>query len=131
MRISDAVRDTIGQDGAVLLDTRQGLCFSMNPVGARIWQLLKEGNSPDVIVDVLKRECNGVSRTQLAADVREFLSDLKAKDLLRDDNHQTASKKPNLLLRLFSYGTTCLRRFTQRDRAKPWSSIINPGQEER
>ena len=81
----------------------QGLCFSINPVGARIWQLLKEGNSQEVIVDMLERECDGVSRTQLAADVAEFLSDLKAKNLLRHDNDQTVRQKRNLLLRLFSH----------------------------
>jgi hypothetical protein len=33
IRVADSVRETINQDGAVLLDIKQVFCFSMNPVG--------------------------------------------------------------------------------------------------
>src|SRR2546423_7552409 len=46
IKLSENVRETITQDGAVLLDIEQGLCFSMNPVGARIWEMLKQGYPP-------------------------------------------------------------------------------------
>jgi hypothetical protein len=46
---SDSVRDVETPDGAVLLDIRQGLCLSMNIVGARIWNLLKLQRSWDEI----------------------------------------------------------------------------------
>src|ERR1039458_8095163 len=39
--IAPGVRETASEDGAVLLDVEQGVCFSLNPVGLRIWELLK------------------------------------------------------------------------------------------
>ena len=60
--LSKSVRETINQDGAVLLDIHQGLCFSMNPVGARIWEMLKQGYPPAAIVDGLEKEFEGVAR---------------------------------------------------------------------
>ena len=38
----DSVRETINQNGTVLLDIEQGLCFSMNRVGSMIWDMLKK-----------------------------------------------------------------------------------------
>src|ERR1700722_84240 len=37
--ISPGVRATCNQDGAVLLDIDHGLCYSLNAVGGRIWQV--------------------------------------------------------------------------------------------
>jgi len=37
----------------MLLEVEQGICFSLNPVGLRIWKLLKERRSVDQIVDAL------------------------------------------------------------------------------
>src|SRR5208282_3160780 len=38
MVIAPSVRETASEDGAVLLDIEQGICFSLNPVGLRIWE---------------------------------------------------------------------------------------------
>ena len=35
--VSPDVRSTYSEDGAVLLDIRKGLCYSLNVVGARMW----------------------------------------------------------------------------------------------
>ena len=40
MVIPDGIRETVSEDGAVLLDIDQGICFSLNPVGLKIWELL-------------------------------------------------------------------------------------------
>ncbi len=90
INVSDSVRDTINQDGAVLLDIEQGLCFSMNPVGAKIWEMLKQGFSPEAIVDGLEKEFQGVSRSQLEEDVTEFLQDLRKRSLI----HAGEERKP-------------------------------------
>ena len=51
--IAPGVRETASEDGAVLLDIEQGICFSLNPVGLKIWELLKKHYSVDQIAEVL------------------------------------------------------------------------------
>jgi len=48
--IPSGVRQTASEDGAVLLDTEQGICFSLNPVGLTIWELLKQHPSVEHVV---------------------------------------------------------------------------------
>lgn len=78
---SQSVRHSETQDGAVLLDIRQGLCFSINPVGSRIWNMMKEQQSFDGIVDTLAMEF-GVPRQQVCTDVMEFATMLHQHGLL-------------------------------------------------
>jgi len=80
--IAPGVRETASEDGAVLLDIEQGICFSLNPVGLRIWELLKQRRSLDEIADALGLEFP-VSRSQLLSDATEFVAALEAKHLIR------------------------------------------------
>lgn len=80
--ISPGVRETASEDGAALLDIEQGICFSLNPVGLKIWELLKTHHSLDEIVDDLAQEFP-VPRSQLLSDVAEFLQALEAKHLVQ------------------------------------------------
>ena len=80
--IAPGVRETASEDGAVLLDIEQGICFSLNPVGLKIWELLKTHHSVDEIADDLAQDFP-VSRSQLLSDVVEFLQALEAKRLIR------------------------------------------------
>src|SRR5271156_4280046 len=80
--IAPGVRETASEDGAVLLDIEQGVCFSLNPVGLRIWELLKKQCSLDQIADALGKEFP-VPRDQLLADAAEFVGALEAKHLVR------------------------------------------------
>ena len=82
-KVSDAVRSTHGQDGAIVLDVQQGQIFSLNLVGSRIFELLKSGHAEPEIVDEIGQEF-GVSRELAENDVREFLQTLKAKHLIVD-----------------------------------------------
>ena len=82
IRTAESVRETINQDGAVLLDIKQGVCFSMNPVGARIWEMLKKEHSLDQIAKSLESEFS-VSRSQVEADICEFIEDLVSRNLVR------------------------------------------------
>ncbi len=99
LRPSSGVRNITTPDGAVLLDIDQGLCFSMNTVGARIWELLKLNHSIDFIADTLAGDYS-MSRDQILEDVRAFLAQLQGQNLI------VASRKRNeastgLLQRLF------------------------------
>ncbi len=91
MVISPGVRETASEDGAVLLDIEQGICFSLNPVGLRIWQMLKDRRSTDQIADALAQDFP-VPRSQLLSDVFEFLQALETKRLVYRPGH-TASRR--------------------------------------
>jgi hypothetical protein len=79
--IASGVRETASEDGAVLLDIEQGICFSLNPVGLRIWELLKKQCSLDQIADALGQEFS-VPRSQILSDASEFIEALKDKNLI-------------------------------------------------
>jgi hypothetical protein len=79
--IAPGVRETTSEDGAVLLDIEQGICFSLNPVGVRIWELLKKRCSLDQIADTLGQEFP-VPRSQLLSDASEFIEALEGKHLI-------------------------------------------------
>ena len=102
LRPCTGVRNINTQDGAVLLDIDQGICFSMNPVGAKIWEMLKMNHSIEHIADVLASEFS-VPREQVLADVREFLAQLQNQHLLVS-NREDKKRKPGLFRRLF-HGT--------------------------
>ena len=89
---SDSVRTSETQDGAVLLDIRQGVCFSVNPVGALIWRQLRDGASPTTITQHLANVC-GISCQQAEADVQEFVEQLKQRQLLRPTEDEVTGTK--------------------------------------
>ena len=65
----------------VLLDYDRGIYYGLNPVGARVWQLLGDGSTPEEIVARLTDEYD-VARATLEADVAALLRDLQAKELV-------------------------------------------------
>lgn len=101
LAIAPGVREVTSEDGAVLLDIEQGICFSLNTVGLKIWDLLKKKSSLDQIVDALGREFP-VPREQLHSDASEFIQALRAKRLLRHiDIDEDKAPGPGLLRGLF------------------------------
>jgi hypothetical protein len=82
-RVPDTVRSTHNQDGAIVLDVRQGQMFNLNFVGSRILELLKNGSTESVIIDEIGREF-GVSHDLAENDVREFLHTLKKSRLVEE-----------------------------------------------
>lgn len=80
-KVSPSVRSTHNQDGAVVLDIRQGQMFNLNPVGSRILELLKAGSADQVIIDTISQEFS-VSRDLVASDLQEFLRALETRHLL-------------------------------------------------
>lgn len=82
-RVSDGVRSTHGQHGAIVLDVQQGQMFNLNPVGSRILELLESGSAQADIVEVINREFNA-SREVVENDVREFIESLKKHQLVAE-----------------------------------------------
>ena len=82
-RVSEGVRSTHGQDGAVVLDVQQGQMFNLNRVGSRILELLESGSVQPDIVNVISREFS-TSREVVENDVREFIEALRKHKLVMD-----------------------------------------------
>ena len=71
---------TVG-DETVILDLGSGTYFGLDPIGARIWQLLGEGNSIADACRVLLEEYE-VGREQLESDVLKLVGELLERGLL-------------------------------------------------
>ena len=71
---------TIG-DETVILDLASGTYFGLDPVGARMWQLIEEGNTLSKVCDVLLEEYD-VSREVLERDALALARDLAEKKLI-------------------------------------------------
>jgi hypothetical protein len=82
-RVSESVRSRHGQDGAIVLDIRQGQMFNLNFVGSRVLELLETGATESAIVDEISQKFE-VSRDIAESDVREFIESLKQHHLLED-----------------------------------------------
>ena len=80
-KISDSVRSTHGQDGAIVLDVQQGQMFNLNLVASRILELLEQCSSEAEIVDTVSREFNA-DIDLVRDDVKEFLEKLKTYKLV-------------------------------------------------
>src|SRR5271155_3431568 len=81
MRVAEEVRSMHTQDGGVVLDITRGKMFSLNPVGSKIVELVRQGYSEPRIADEISRGF-GVSREVAAADTREFLDALEKHHLI-------------------------------------------------
>jgi Coenzyme PQQ synthesis protein D (PqqD) len=71
-----ALESRVG-DETVLLQLESGTYYGLDPVGTRIWELLKEGLTPQAICGRIAAEY-GTAIDIIEADARRFLSDLKA-----------------------------------------------------
>jgi hypothetical protein len=68
-------------DELVILDLASGTYFGLDPVGARLWQLIGEGKTLFEACDVLLAEFE-VGREQLQADIARLADELKASGLI-------------------------------------------------
>ena len=82
-KVADSIRSTHGQDGAIVLDVKQGQLFNLNPVGSRIFDLIEHGVSEAEIVNVISREFT-TNKEVVANDVRDFINSLREHELLCD-----------------------------------------------
>jgi len=68
-------------DETVILDLGSGMYFSLDPVGARIWQLLTEGHGLDGVVAALLNEY-AVPEGELRQDVSSLIDELVSRGLV-------------------------------------------------
>jgi coenzyme PQQ synthesis protein D (PqqD) len=83
--VSQDVRSTYSEDGAVLLDIRKGLCYSLDPVAARVWVTMESSHTGidlQSLVDIMETHYK-VSRRQLEGDIAEYLSKLEHMGLVQ------------------------------------------------
>ena len=82
-KISESVRSTHGQNGAIVLDVQQGQMFNLNLVGSRILELLEQGSPEVAIVELVSREFHAAPDL-VKQDLRDFLETLKSHGLIKD-----------------------------------------------
>jgi hypothetical protein len=73
---SDAAIESSVGDETVLLNLDNDTYYGLDPVGTRIWELLKEGRSTAEICRLLGAQYE-VEQVTIENDVRNFLTDLK------------------------------------------------------
>ena len=76
----DAVESAVG-DETIILHLKNGTYFGLDTMGTRIWALLKDGMQPVAICDRLAADY-GADRDLVETDVRQFLDDLAANDIV-------------------------------------------------
>jgi hypothetical protein len=69
-------------DEVIVLNLANGQYFELNPVGARIWELLRNGNSLRQVRDILLSEYE-VDEEQCTSDLLDVLAELATADLVR------------------------------------------------
>jgi hypothetical protein len=82
LRLSDTIRRTDTPDGGILLDVHHGRMLCLNPVGAKIVELLDRGHDESRIVEELCKQY-GVSEAIVRADVTEFVESLQKHQVLQ------------------------------------------------
>jgi hypothetical protein len=75
------IRRVSSADGGVALDVRRGTMFRLNPLGARVLDLLETGESLPRIADWISAEF-GAAPDVVRADLQEFLDSLELHGVL-------------------------------------------------
>lgn len=76
----DAIDSAVG-DETVLLHLTKGTYFGLDPVGTRVWALLKEGRDPVQICNILTEEFDA-SFDVIEQDVSRLLETLLQNDIV-------------------------------------------------
>lgn len=77
-----AVARRVGDD-LVILDLTGGRYLSLDPVGARIWELIGEGRTLGEVCSAMEEEYD-VSRERLEEDVLKLAGELSAEGLVEE-----------------------------------------------
>jgi hypothetical protein len=75
-----ALESRVGAE-TVILHLEKGYYYGLDPVGTRVWELIKDGNSVDAIAAQLRAEYRGAGEG-VEADVRAFVDDLLENNIL-------------------------------------------------
>jgi hypothetical protein len=80
-KISETVRTTHGQDGAVILDIQRGRVIRLNLTASFIFQCLERGETESQIVEGIS-EYFRISPEVAHTDVADFLNSMKQQGLV-------------------------------------------------
>jgi len=86
-KVSDSIRSTHGQDGAIVLDIKRGEMFNLNLVGSRILELIESGSSEEQIVCTISAEFR-VRADRVNKDLANFLEVLTKNKLIRGESQE-------------------------------------------
>lgn len=89
---SSNIRSMIGEEGAVLRNTKTGVTFALNPVAGSIWKLLQEGKPVEAIVAQIGQLYDAPASI-IAADVRGFVQQLQDCELVIPDDPSSNANK--------------------------------------
>ena len=78
--LQQVIARQVGEE-TVMLDLANGTYFSLDPVGARIWQLLGEGKTLAEICEVMMAEYD-VAGDEIERDVLSLAEELTARGLI-------------------------------------------------
>lgn len=83
MKVNPYVR-TVDEDGEkVLFDTKRGLFYGVDEIGAEIWSGIESGLDMDALIILLQHKYTDVSKQQLYIDIENFLNELKRNKLIK------------------------------------------------
>jgi hypothetical protein len=77
---ADAIDSAVG-DETVLLHLTKGIYYGLDPVGTRVWALLKADRNPEEICERLKEEFDAPPEA-IEEDVRRFLEALLQNEIV-------------------------------------------------
>jgi hypothetical protein len=80
-KVSEDIRSTHGQDGAIVLAIHTGQVLRLNPTGSLILQQLQHGETESEIVEAISQRFR-VSSAEVRADVCIFLESLEQHGLI-------------------------------------------------
>ena len=73
----------VEKDGQfVMLDVKSGAYFAMDAVGGTVWEALAEPTTFANLVDLIVASFSGAERSQVQADLQEFLPQLLESNLI-------------------------------------------------
>jgi hypothetical protein len=78
---ADQLSSKLGDD-VVILNLKSGVYYGLDPVGARVWELIQETKSVGAIRDVILSEFD-VATEQCESDLNDLLADMQAQGLIR------------------------------------------------
>ncbi len=82
IRRADGVSHEPSGDNVVILDAAGSVMTTLNEVGTIIWNELAEQAEVSGIVEQLAEKFPDISKTELTADVEEFIASLAAAELV-------------------------------------------------
>jgi predicted Rdx family selenoprotein len=82
-KIAEDVLSKTVNDEEVIVNLKTGTYFGLNPTGTVIWNHLKKGSAPEVILNDLLEQFE-TSEDELKQDIEHFVSHLKSQNMLSE-----------------------------------------------